>query len=126
MCPLLQFIEKFQEVKEATRSAAQQKAQQQQQNGSIGTPVTSSSVSPCPSSRSNASHRIDSSSDDVITSNTHLAIDPMGISSTSLQVHQNDISSLKSPLVAHQRSQSLSGLQGNKVKIIIAEQVYPF
>ncbi|RWS09748.1 homer protein 1-like protein, partial [Dinothrombium tinctorium] len=99
------FIEKFQEVKESTRSAAQHKTQA---NGSVGTPVTSSSCSPCPSSRS---HRLDESEESVST-NTHIGLENV-LNAASL--HQNDINALKSPLTAHQRSQSLSGLQANKV-----------
>lgn len=107
-----QFIEKFQEVKEATRQAAQQKAQQQQQqtNGTASTPVTSASASPC-SSRSVPTPP-------VPPSQTPEADDcpPIDHVVSSLPSNVNDLANtLKSSLVAHQRSQSLSGLQASKV-----------
>ncbi|KAG8201204.1 hypothetical protein JTE90_028855 [Oedothorax gibbosus] len=108
---LNKFIEKFQEVKEATRQAAQQKAQQQQQqtNGSASTPVTSASASPC-SSRSVPTPP-------VPPSQTPEADDcpPIDHVVSSLPSNVNDLANtLKSSLVAHQRSQSLSGLQASK------------
>lgn len=112
----LQFIEKFQEVKEATRQAAQQKAQQQQQqtNGSASTPVTSASASPC-SSRSVPTPPVPSQTP---TSESGGGADDAAVDHvvSSLPSNVNDIANtLKSSLVAHQRSQSLSGLQASKV-----------
>ncbi|XP_055928860.1 homer protein homolog 2-like isoform X3 [Argiope bruennichi] len=114
---LNKFIEKFQEVKEATRQAAQQKAQQQT-NGSASTPVTSASASPC-SSRSVPTPPVPSQTP---TSESGGAEDCVNIPPnqidhvvSSLPSNVNDIANtLKSSLVAHQRSQSLSGLQASK------------
>ncbi|GIY11228.1 homer 2 [Caerostris darwini] len=113
-----QFIEKFQEVKEATRQAAQQKAQQQT-NGSASTPVTSASASPC-SSRSVPTPPVPSQTptsesgggtEDCVPTPAN-QIDHVV---SSLPSNVNDIANtLKSSLVAHQRSQSLSGLQASK------------
>lgn len=84
---LNKFIEKFQEVKEATRNAAQQKVQHQ--NGSISAPVISSSgiQNPNPNRESTNQTNEAVTSDDLIVTGS---------------------------LVAHQRSQSLSGLQANR------------
>jgi len=92
-------------VKEATRSAAQQKAQHQ--NGTIGSSIISSTASQSPSNQSG-----DMGNDDTIVtgSNTQLSLDPT--ISVTLPLHSNNH---KGSLVAHQRSQSLSGLQANKV-----------
>lgn len=114
---LNKFIEKFQEVKEATRQAAQQ--QKAQTNGSASTPVTSASASPSSSRSSQApppSQTPEVTSDDAPSSTSSLAnqVDHVSLSST-LPSNVNDIAnSLKSSLVAHQRSQSLSGLQATK------------
>ncbi|GFS66061.1 homer 2 [Trichonephila clavipes] len=116
---LEKFIEKFQEVKEATRQAAQQKAQQQT-NGSASTPVTSASASPC-SSRSVPTPPVPSQTP---TSESGGAEDCVPIAAnqidhvvSSLPSNVNDIANtLKSSLVAHQRSQSLSGLQASKYR----------
>jgi len=73
---------------------------------SNGTPVTSSSLPT--SGRSGLTHP-----NEELSTSSHLPIDTA--CSTSLSLHHGDINCLKSSLVAHQRSQSLSGLQGNKV-----------
>jgi homer protein len=118
---LNKFIEKFQEVKEATRQAAQQKSAPQP-NGSASTPVTSASASPCsrsaptppallpPSQTPTADSSTPAPSDD-----TDSAPAPLDHVVSSLPANVNEIANtLKSSLVAHQRSQSLSGLQASK------------
>ncbi len=94
-------------MKEATRSAAQQKGQHQ--NGTIGSSITNQS----PNNRESSHHSSDLANDDIIVSgpNTQLSIDPS--MSVTLPLHSNEN---KGSLVAHQRSQSLSGLQANKVR----------
>lgn len=131
---LNKFIEKFQEVKEATRQAAQQKAQT---NGSASTPVTSGSASPS-SSRSQSQqsqhgHASPASlpggggggggdtpcgpGDQQLNHGgpqhhvTQQQLEQLSLSATLPGPHNEMVNSLKSPLVAHQRSQSLSGLQ---------------
>ena len=100
----VQFIEKFQEVKEATRSAAQQKAQYQ--NGTI---ITNANQAP---SNRNSNESNDLATDEIIVrgSDSQLCVEPSV--SVTLPLHSNEH---KGSLVAHQRSQSLSGLQANKV-----------
>lgn len=117
---LNKFIEKFQEVKEATRQAAQQKAQTQT-NGSAATPVTSASASPSstrgpqpppPQPPPPQPPECGEETKPAILTNQ---VDHPGICAT-LPSNINDVAnSLKSTLVAHQRSQSLSGLQAGKV-----------
>ncbi|XP_054721419.1 homer protein homolog 1-like [Uloborus diversus] len=111
---LNKFIEKFQEVKEATRQAAQQKAQQQT-NGSASTPVTSASASPC-SSRSVPTPPVPSQTPPSEGGPTEDApANQLDHVVSSLPSNVNEIANtLKSSLVAHQRSQSLSGLQASK------------
>lgn len=114
ICSILscQFIEKFQEVKEATRSAAHQKVH----NGTGGV------GGPCPGSRGSHGHRLDGHSHDdgLSSANAHLLIDPMGLMSAPLS-HMSDMSNHKMSL--HQRSQSLSGLQVNKVRNSLTSHV---
>lgn len=98
-----QFIEKFQEVKEATRSAAQQKGQYQ--NGTV--------INANQSTNNRDIQNSDLTNDDMLVrgSNPQLCSEPS--LSVTLPLHSNEH---KGSLVAHQRSQSLSGLQANKVR----------
>ncbi|XP_076305112.1 homer protein homolog 1-like isoform X2 [Tachypleus tridentatus] len=115
---LNKFIEKFQEVKEATRQASvHQKSHQAQVNGSSITPSTSGSGSPS-STRSQAKQQPAPSEkkpteEQPVNSVTN-QIDQISLSSSYSASTQNEINSLKSPLVPHQRSQSLSRLQSGK------------
>ncbi|XP_076354867.1 uncharacterized protein LOC143249246 isoform X4 [Tachypleus tridentatus] len=116
---LNKFIEKFQEVKGATRQAAtHQKSHQTQVNGSSITPSTSGSGSPS-STRSQTKQQPafleQKTSEEPSANNTTNLIDQISLSSSYSAGTQNEINSLKSPLVTHQRSQSLSRLQPRKV-----------
>lgn len=128
---LNKFIEKFQEVKEATRQAAQPKAQTQT-NGSAATPVTSASASPSSTrgpqpppppalqqqqqqQQQQTPQPSECGEEQKSAATLTNQVDHPGISAT-LPSNINDIAnSLKSTFVAHQRSQSLSGLQAGKI-----------
>jgi homer protein len=93
---LNKFIEKFQEIKEATRSAAQQKSSSsshQQSNG--GTGYLSNQCNTLP--RSTHTHTAQINSHDDRES-----------------VHSSDAGAVFKNSLSHQRSQSLSHLQANK------------
>nr|XP_040565917.1 homer protein homolog 2-like isoform X1 [Lepeophtheirus salmonis] len=93
---LNKFIEKFHEVKEATRAT--------KPNGT--TPTTSASASPV-ATRSNAN-------DNIVLSTPQGTQSSTVVNSDIYHQNQNEVTNsniLKSQLVAHQRSQSLSGLQ---------------
>ena len=99
-------------MKEATRSAAQHKAQYS--NGTIGSQHVTNANQNANNRDSNQNN--DLANDDMIVkgSNSQLCVDPSV--SVTLPIHTNEH---KGSLVAHQRSQSLSGLQANKVFILI-------
>ncbi|XP_054159166.1 homer protein homolog 2-like [Oppia nitens] len=98
---LNKFIEKFQEVKEATRSAAQQKAYP---NGSIINTNANQTTNNRESTQNN------DLANEEINRGSNSQLDPP--ISVTLPLHNNEH---KGSLVAHQRSQSLSGLQANKL-----------
>lgn len=121
---LNKFIEKFQEVKEASRTSAIHKGQQMN-----GTHSGESGPVICPMSKSPTPHRsttVSSSTGDPMNEdilNTHVNVSGAGelssLNTNSLPIEHNEINSssgsLRGTLVAHQRSQSLSGLQVNKL-----------
>ncbi|CAG2100861.1 unnamed protein product [Medioppia subpectinata] len=106
---LNKFIEKFQEVKEATRSAAQQK--NQYSNGTIGSSHAINANANQNTNNRDSNQNNELPNDEIIRDpNSQLCIDPSV--SVTLPLHTSEH---KGSLVAHQRSQSLSGLQANKL-----------
>lgn len=97
---LNKFIEKFQEVKEATRNAASQ--QKVRQNG-VHTNTAQQSIS----------HIIAPPTSATSNTGANQTIDAKSDYSRDLLIN----STIKQPLAIHQRSQSLSGLQLSKVFI---------
>uniref|UniRef100_T1JDE1 WH1 domain-containing protein n=1 Tax=Strigamia maritima TaxID=126957 RepID=T1JDE1_STRMM len=97
---LNKFIEKFQEVKEATRVTAPKT----QSNGTNVTPVPSASASPI---NARALRPPDEVPPPPVVVESHV------ISAPPIPQHNETITSnlIKSALISHQRSQSLSGLQ---------------
>ncbi|XP_013773340.2 homer protein homolog 1-like isoform X1 [Limulus polyphemus] len=111
---LNKFIEKFQEVKEATRLAAQQKPQQSQTNGGGSAPLntTTGGTSPASGRSQQKQAPVETTTTEELTISDQM--EQINLSSSFSATTQNDINTMKSPLVAHQRSQSLSGLQATK------------
>lgn len=84
--------------------------------------TSSASATPIPTARGSVSSMGPGHDQDALTHNSHLPIDPMSSSAHHHHHHHlindNDVGTLKSStLVAHQRSQSLSGLQAAKVNL---------
>lgn len=100
---LNKFIEKFQEVKEATRTTDQKS----KNGGNVSvTPVTSASASPI---NARSALRADELPAPVMAPS---AAEPhLNVTSATMQNEVVTSNLIKSSLVAHQRSQSLSGLQ---------------
>ncbi|XP_013776126.1 homer protein homolog 2-like isoform X2 [Limulus polyphemus] len=108
---LNKFIEKFQEFKEATHQTAHQKPQQPQANGSTSTSTVGNSSPAVGRNQQKPAPTETSTTEELTISNQ---VDQINLSSSFPAATHNDINALKSPLVAHQRSQSLSGLQASK------------